>query len=607
MDVIRDRQIAVLTERNLEFLTEQVRAARSRFEVGEGTRTDVAQAEASRSAAVAQLSAARAQAQSSAAIYRQIVGDEPGKLRPARRWPSCCPRASTRRSRWRRSSIRRSSRPSIWSMRPAFPVKSAEGALLPQLSAIAGVSRRLSANTVPAMLSTRRRHIRLRPASAATLTVPIYQGGRASAQVRQSKESLGQARIEVDVSRDQVRQAVTSAWTQYTAALRKRCRPTASWCRPQQLALNGVIEERNVGQRTTLDVLNAQADVITAQINLVSSERDVVVASYAILSAVGRLSARTAGAAVSPNTSPKSTTTPSRTSGSACARPTAAEPFQKLAAESRVDARSRGDFESCAPLSYAVVIDFGSRFSDGVDKSRHKGGGCDDGTGKQRAARTFHGRDPGLDPADHRRQRYSAQGGRGQPYGRARQARQGQPRASGTVCPRGRGRGVPRRSPLRPGKHAGEPRAHSGPRAGGAAPGGVSGGCVGGGNARHRGACRASDSGRGSGRGGRGSADRRRGLRGNQFRRAYCDGSAAHCVACRGRARRDGARARHRAGAQRVRAGAGTRSGGCSRRGFGAAARRGANRGSFGGARGRRSDPLGLRGAPGGGGIRRAL
>ena len=73
MDVIRDRQTAVLTERNLEFLTEQVRAARSRFEVGEGTRTDVAQAEASRSQAVALVSEARARVQSSEAIYREVM------------------------------------------------------------------------------------------------------------------------------------------------------------------------------------------------------------------------------------------------------------------------------------------------------------------------------------------------------------------------------------------------------------------------------------------------------------------------------------------------------------------------------------------------------
>lgn len=66
-----------------------------------------------------------------------------------------------------------------------------------------------------------------------------------------------------------------------------------------QLALNGVIEERNVGQRTTLDVLNAQADVIDAKINQVSAERDIVVASYAILSATGRLSASRLGLQVS--------------------------------------------------------------------------------------------------------------------------------------------------------------------------------------------------------------------------------------------------------------------------------------------------------------------
>ena len=124
--------------------------------------------------------------------------------------------------------------------------------------------------------------------------MPIYQGGRVSAQVRQSKESLGQARIEVDVNRDQVRQAVTSAWSQYIAA-REAVSANREVVAAAQLALNGVIEERNVGQRTTLDVLNAQADVITAQINLVSSERDVVVASYAILSAIGQLDAEHLG------------------------------------------------------------------------------------------------------------------------------------------------------------------------------------------------------------------------------------------------------------------------------------------------------------------------
>ena len=107
--------------------------------------------------------------------------------------------------------------------------------------------------------------------------------------MRQSKESLGQARIQVDVSRDQVRQAVATAWSQYTAA-QQSVSANKQVIDAAQLALNGVIEERNVGQRTTLDVLNAQAAVITAKINQANSEHDVVVASYAILSAMGRLS-----------------------------------------------------------------------------------------------------------------------------------------------------------------------------------------------------------------------------------------------------------------------------------------------------------------------------
>lgn len=284
MDVIRDRKIAALTEQNLQFLTEQVRAARSRLEVGEGTRTDVAQAEASQSEAVARVSAARAQALASAATYRQIVGDDPGNLKPASPLGKLLPRSLDAAM-----AIAAREHPAILAMEhlvdaAAFSVKSAEGALLPGVTASAGISRDYS-NIDGYSTSA---------SIGATLTIPIYQGGRASAQVRQRKESLGQARIDVDVTRDQVRQAVTSAWTQYAAA-RETVEANRALIAAAQLALDGVIEERNVGQRTTLDVLNAQNDVITAQINLASAERDVVVASYAILLGIGHLSVERLG------------------------------------------------------------------------------------------------------------------------------------------------------------------------------------------------------------------------------------------------------------------------------------------------------------------------
>lgn len=241
MDVIRDRQIAALRERNLQFLGEQVRAARSRFDVGEGTRTDVAQADASRSAALAQLAAARAAALSSAAIYRQVIGDEPKNLKAASPLAKLLPRSLDSAT-----ALAAEQHPAIQATEhlvdaAGFSVTSTEGA---QLSASAGVSQsHRDTNPTPGSQDGWTTSANI----GATLTVPIYQGGRASATVRQSKESLGQARIEVDVSRDQVRAAVTSAWTQYTAS-REAVDANRQVISAAQLALNGVIEERNVGQ-----------------------------------------------------------------------------------------------------------------------------------------------------------------------------------------------------------------------------------------------------------------------------------------------------------------------------------------------------------------------
>jgi outer membrane protein len=227
----------------------------------------------------------------SAAIYHQLVGEEPGKLKAAsplgKQIPSSLDSAV---------SVASAEHPAILATghlvdAAAFTVKSAEGALLPSVTASAGISQTHVSSSGASTLSTGE------TTSAnigATLNIPIYQGGRTSAQVRKSKESLSQARIEVDVSRDQVRQAVTAAWTSYAAA-KEGVVANRALVNAAQLALNGVVEERNVGQRTTLDVLNAQADVISAKINLAGSERDVVLASYAILQAMGRLSVERLG------------------------------------------------------------------------------------------------------------------------------------------------------------------------------------------------------------------------------------------------------------------------------------------------------------------------
>jgi outer membrane protein len=302
MDVIRDRQIAAFRKKNLAFLQEQVRAANARFEVGEGTRTDVAQANARRAAAIAQLNAAEAQAKSSAASYRQVIGEEPGKLEKASAVTKLLPKNLAQAA-----DAAAGEHPAIQANfhvidATEFGVKAAEGALLPSLAAQGRLSKTYenydaSPETGLFGASNDSKTQTDTATVGLQLTVPIYQGGRGSATVRQEKERLGQARIELDVARDQVRQAVTSAWTQLVAA-QASVAANKQLIAAAQLALDGVVEERKVGQRTTLDVLNAQSDVTDARISLADSERNVVVASYAVLSATGRLSVRRLGLGV---------------------------------------------------------------------------------------------------------------------------------------------------------------------------------------------------------------------------------------------------------------------------------------------------------------------
>ena len=130
------------------------------------------------------------------------------------------------------------------------------------------------------------------------LTIPIYQGGSEYSSVRQAKETAGQRRLEADISRDQVRQAVVSAWGNVESSTAQISSAQAQ-IEANQVALNGVREEAKVGQRTTLDVLNAQQLVLDSRVTLIQAQHDRVVASYALLSSVGWLTASRLGLGVS--------------------------------------------------------------------------------------------------------------------------------------------------------------------------------------------------------------------------------------------------------------------------------------------------------------------
>ncbi len=126
------------------------------------------------------------------------------------------------------------------------------------------------------------------------LSVPIYQGGAEYSAVRQAKETLGQRRIDLDTARDQARQTVVQSWGLLEAA-KGNIEATTSQVQAAEVALNGVREEARVGQRTTLDVLNAQQELVNARVALVGAQRDRVVASYTLLAAVGRLAPQVLG------------------------------------------------------------------------------------------------------------------------------------------------------------------------------------------------------------------------------------------------------------------------------------------------------------------------
>jgi outer membrane protein len=168
-------------------------------------------------------------------------------------------------------------------------VKIEAGALAPQLGVRGTVAKRYDSQTDGDNV--------LSGAVVAQLTVPIYDGGIAYSSTRQAKEQVSQRRLEADSIRDQVRAAVISSFGQLEAA-RAQIIAAQAQVDASETALNGVREEARVGQRTTLDVLNAQQELLNARVNLITAQRDRVVASYAVVQSMGRLNSRALGLAV---------------------------------------------------------------------------------------------------------------------------------------------------------------------------------------------------------------------------------------------------------------------------------------------------------------------
>ncbi len=288
MNVLRDKAILDLQRRNVEVLQEQLRQTRDRFNVGEVTRTDVAQAESSLAAGRSQVLVAQSNYITSVATYRQVIGIQPGRLTPGapvdRLLPSTLP-ASV--------GLATATHPAVaaaqYNVDVALrQVKVAEGALYPTVSVQGSFEKNLtpvgSLNTIEGYDAS----------ILGMLTVPVYQGGAEYSAIRQAKEVLGQRRLDLDTTRDQVRQTVMQSWGALQAA-KAAIESTRAEVQAAEIALNGVREEARVGQRTTFDVLTQQQMLVNSRVAMVTAQRDRVVASYTLLASVGRLTPEVLG------------------------------------------------------------------------------------------------------------------------------------------------------------------------------------------------------------------------------------------------------------------------------------------------------------------------
>jgi outer membrane protein len=280
MNVLREQAVLDLRKRNVEVLREQLRATRDRFNVGEVTRTDVALAESALQAAVATASGAESDLANARAVYMQQVGVAPGRLAPVRTVERLLPRgldAAVIAGQSEHPAIRGARHGADSQM---LQVRIAESALYPTLGLTASATRAADQSTAAQVFSA---------SIGATLTIPIFaNGGRDYAAIRQAKETYGQRRIQIETAAASVRQAVTQSWAALEAA-KAQIQAAEVQVRAQEIAVNGIREEYKVGQRTIIDVLNATQTLTEARVALVRAQRDRVVLSYSVLSAMGRL------------------------------------------------------------------------------------------------------------------------------------------------------------------------------------------------------------------------------------------------------------------------------------------------------------------------------
>ncbi|MCP3399828.1 TolC family outer membrane protein [Bradyrhizobium sp. CCGB20] len=288
MDYLRDSATLEVQRSNVRVLEQTLKQTRDRFNVGEVTRTDVAQSEAQLAAGKTQALTAEANLTTTRANFRRIIGNEPTNLAPGSPVDRFLPpslAAAVELGLVEHPNVTAA----MFGIDVNFlQVKVAEGALLPTISL-----------QVAATQGNEQSLIQYRAFNASAIAQAnwqLYDGGNSYSLIRQSKENLAQQRLNLETTRDQTRATVVQWWGSLQAG-KAQVQSAQAQVTASEIALNGVREEAKAGQRTTLDVLNAQQALVNARVALVTAQHDRVVASYQVLAAVGRLSPQVLGLA----------------------------------------------------------------------------------------------------------------------------------------------------------------------------------------------------------------------------------------------------------------------------------------------------------------------
>lgn len=280
-DVIRDNAVVDLSKNNVQVLQRQLQASQDRFRVGEITRTDVAQSEARLSRARSNLIASEAALTASKSAYERVIGHSPVENLSLPNLPAL-PSTEGEAATWALSGNPQMTASREVESASRNAVTAAKGALLPQFE-VRGIFSHAEDNQITGNQQDVTQ-------VQGVVTIPLYQGGATYSRIRQAKQTNNQNRIQIAETERALHEAVANAWEGLRSA-RSTIESSQEQVRANEIAFDGVSQEAQVGSRTTLDVLDAEQELLDSRVTLVRSQRNEYVASYALLSVIGQLTA----------------------------------------------------------------------------------------------------------------------------------------------------------------------------------------------------------------------------------------------------------------------------------------------------------------------------